>query len=257
MNSYLGRKGDIINIDLLIAYILFTLSLVLMVQFVIELIAPFSNEIEMLDLEKKTQTLQELVTNEFDLSNFNALCNLSLHGLVKKQINYTIKGFLLPSEDSTFINPSLEERGVTIVREGQNIRLLAGGIEPLNNASIKLIFPKIVDAENISLESPDNYTSRLDEYLNHIIEINLSFGGADSDELIIRTSLNEPELIIIEVKGLPKEYVYIGNTPFHSSCGNKSIGYEKTSFQDYGTMSHESNPYLINLEAELAWTRAS
>lgn len=250
------RKG-IINIDLLIAYMLFNLTLIILIEFITNLLTPFSNEIMIIDLEKKTEGFSDIINKKIDIENIELLCNASSHGLVKKQINYTILGFDLPAVDYEYISPQDTQGSITIIRKDKEFSILAGSNSTSYNASLQFIISKNIGITNISLDNPDNYTKVTDDLGNNVVYINLSFGGSDIDEMIITTSAQTKDFIIIKVNGFPTNDVFIGNTRVSDSCGNESIGYKKTFFETYGVINNKENNFPIRIDGELAWIGVS
>ncbi len=248
----LKRKG-IINIDLLIAYMLFNLTIIILIEFITNLLTPFGNEILILDLEKRTEAFSDITNKKIDLENIGLLCNISLHGLVKKQINYTIMGFDLPAVDYEYISPQDTQGSITIVRNELEFIILAGSNSASYNASLQFIISENIGITNISLEGSDNYTKITDDLGNNVVYINLSFGGSDSDEIRITTSSQTKEFITMKVNGFPTNYVFIGNTNFSDSCGNEIIGYQQSFFETYGVITNKGNSFPIIIEGELAW----
>ena len=227
-----------INVDMLIAYLLFIFFFAFTVEFSLGLVDPFSNAME----RSKENMLMERVMRSLEggvyYGNITYLCNVS----GARKVWMKVKTLMIDASqwDGEYVN----ETGLIIRRKGNELILM------INNMStaVGLVFPEEMAATwtFVANESSDVMTFMKDEFGNDVFQV--KFGGEnDYDE--VRFDFQSPGFVtLFQIPDL----TYIGDRNATIYCGEDIGGYS-ASMSGYTKLVSGGEESLATFEVKVWW----
>lgn len=249
--SGLSKKAAVIDIDIIVAYLLFISTVVLMVNYALGLTAPFSTSIESIEKEKNTIAVQGGLKTRFGMDEFNNLCDVSYVNLRRFSLTYEVKGFEMPYTDSNHIIPSHLNGSVVFQRSDQVLHVLTGSNSSTELISVEVVIPNEASVTNLTLEGGDSFSVDYDSFNNLLVTLDSTVSNGDVDEITI-----EPVngFVGFRLYGINLSQCYIGTLPVTNYCGTKGITGPHTSFNRYGLITSGRTRYYVKLLGDLWWT---
>ena len=248
--SQSNNKGAVIDIDLIIAYLLFITTVLALVNFSLSLTAPFANNVELINKEENTLTIRNMISNKISLSDFNNACEIDYLNMRLFSLEYQIKGFYMPFSDVNYYQPSNFNGSIVIRRDNNDIRLMTGSNETLQTIIVELVFDNEPSVFNISLEEQDFFLISKDDFNKETIMFQSTVENGDIDEIIIK---GVSGLVSINYNGIT-DNVYLGTTKIVDYCGIRGIAGRTTSFSRFGVLNNEREDYYVTLRGDIWWT---
>lgn len=246
-----GRHAAIVDIDTIVAYLIFITIIVFLINYIIGLTAPFSTSIEALEKEESTITVKDLVNTEFGIDELNNACNIDYVNMRRFLLTYEIKGFRMPFTDAGNFSPASINGSVVFVREGNALHVMTGSQATPKIITVEVTLSQGASVTNVSLESGDAFDLRYDEFSNFIVTLDSSVSNGDIDEIIIKPVNG---LATFNVYDIDLSSTYIGTLQASNSCGTRGIIGKHTSFNKYGSISDERTSYPVKLTGDIWWT---
>lgn len=254
-------KGQI-NIDLLFAYLVFTIFVWYFSGFVLDLFTPFLDYSKSTVIEKNSLILRNNLIDVFSVDNAKSSCNISIPSLAGSSVSYTISAFNILSTDELVLFPNMTYGRIVLKRERGNLIVMAGTNETPLNASIRITFPEsIVKTESFNItEGTESISYSMDEFSNFLFTVNLSVNSTDRYSAYkILTNLENDSYVIVESiinrssgKNL-YEYLYIGDVKAFDSCTSGNETDYKTSFTHYKNLGGGVDDYFSLIECDAWW----
>lgn len=246
-----NRQGAVIDIDILVAYLLFITTVLLMINYTLSLTAPFSTSIESVEKEKNTVVLKGLVKNEFALSNLSSLCDeIDYVNLRLFSMTYEIKGFHMPFIDNSNVSPGSLNASVVFNRSNTELQVITGSTESAV-ISIEVNAPNGASVTNVSLESNDSFSIINDDFGNSVVSVSSNVNSGDTDKIIIKPLSG---VVSFRLTGANLSNSYVGDTLISDYCGTQGIRGPRTSFNRYGIMTDGRSDYYVTLTGDVWWT---
>jgi hypothetical protein len=249
--SLSSKKGAVIDIDIIVAYLLFISVIILLVNFSLRLSAPFSTSIESIEKEKNTLTLMNNLRTEFNINDLSELCNLDYPYLRRLSVAYEIKGFEMPATDSEYFTPNSINGSVVFRRKSDELIIYTGSQVSDKTIIVEAILESDASITNISLESDDYYTIEYDNFNNLLITLNSRVVNGDVDEIRLWPVKG---VVSLKVQGVDYSNTYIGKLKASDYCGVRGIAGPQTRFNRYGLMTDGRNDYYVTLVGDVWWT---
>ncbi|MFA5405797.1 MAG: hypothetical protein WC307_00360 [Candidatus Nanoarchaeia archaeon] len=247
----LNRRGAVIDFDTIIAYILFTSTIIMLVNFSLGLTAPFATSIELLNKEKSTITVRDMVDTTFLSTELSSLCDINYLNMRLLSVTYEIKSFAMPVTDSLNFSANSINGSVVFYRNGEELRVITGSVNEHKSINVNVIVSGSPSVSNLTLESNDSYSISADAFNNFIITLKSNVSNGDIDELIIKPVTG---LVGFEITGVDLSNCFIGNLTLSNYCGDKGIQGKRTSFNRYGVMTDGRTDYGVKLTGDIWWT---
>ena len=254
--SLSDRKGAVVDIDLIVAYLLFMGLIIIVVQLTLGLIIPFSTDFRTLSREKNIVSASELISTDFKSSDINDLCNeMNYSNIRTKSVKYNILGFFMPKKDADYSMPNLSsDAGVLFLRDNNYLRVMIGSNgSPITNVTLYLYMDYGTTVLNKSLESLENLSVYYDSLNNFVVKIQSRVSDGDIDEVLIGP-FSKRTLVIPEVYNVSIGSQYVGDLRFNDSCGTRGFKGVQSSFTRYGTLMHAQEFYPIKINGDIWWT---
>lgn len=248
--SQSSRKGVVIDLDLIVAYLLFITTVLALINFSISLTAPFANNVEIINKEKSTIAVRNLVNNRISLSDFNDACSIRYLNMRLFSLEYQIKGFYMPFTDSEYYPPNTFNGSIIIVRENNDLHLMTGSNATIQTITVEMVFDNEPSVFNISLESADFFTITKDDFDKTIITMQSTVNNGDVDKITIKGANG---LVSVNYNGV-SDNVYLGTTKITDYCGTRGIAGSTTSFSRYGILNNGREDYYATLRGDIWWT---
>jgi len=245
------RKGAVIDIDIIIAYLLFITTIILMVNYTLTMTAPFTTSIESLGKEKNTITVRSLLRTDFGIDDFSDICNISYINLRRFSVTYEIKGFKMPFTDAGNFSPDSINGSVVFKRNEDELHILTGSLEESKSISVEVTTKSSASVTNISLETGDSFSIEYNDFDNLVVTLSSNVNNGDIDEIIIKPVNN---IVSFRINGVDLSNSYIGNLKISDYCGTRGIVGSRTSFNRYGLMSDYRTEYYVKLIGDVWWT---
>jgi len=249
--SLLNKKGTVIDIDIIVAYLLFITIIVLMINYSLRLTAPFTTNIESIDKEKSTLTIEGLIDTSFGINEFDELCDFNYVGVRRFSVSYEIKGFEMPHIDVNNISPASINGSVIFKRDGDTLHVYTGSQHETKSVSVEVYTREEATATNNSLEPSDSLAVYYDQFDNLVIAFDSVVSEGDVDEVIIKPLKG---IVSFNVNGVNKTSIFIGNLSASDYCGTRGIIGTRTSFNRYGLINDGQTNYYAKIMGDLWWT---
>ncbi len=247
----LSRKGTVIDFDLIISYVIFISTIIILITFALKMTSPFATSIETINKEKSTIAVQGLISNQFNVNNLDSICDVDYVNLRRLTVTYEIKGFNMPFIDDNNFLPNSINGSVVFKRDGSELHVLTGSSYQLKNIIVKVIFSGSASVTNISLESNDSFSVSYNSFNDLVVSLNSTVSDNDVDELIIKP-ING--LVSFQINGVNVNDCFIGNLSISNYCGVKGIRGSHTSFNRYGLITDNRTSYPVKLRGDIWWT---
>lgn len=246
-----GRKGAVVDIDIIIAYLVFISTIILMTNYSLRLTAPFATSINSLEKEKNTLAIRDEIITHFSINDFADVCDLDYLNLRRLSVSYEIKGFNMPFTDSNNFSPATINGSLVFQRQGEELRVKTGSVDLAKTINAQIIIPNSVSVYNVSLDTGDSFEIDFDPYDNVVVIFDSTVEDGDVDELII-----EPVngLVSFWINGVELSDCYIGDLKLNDYCGTRGISGTRTSFNRYGLMTDDYTSYYVKLVGDIWWT---
>lgn len=243
------------------AYIIFAIFIVFVIDFVLDFVQPYTNVLNF-DIEQKEVLLayESGIPDVFSAEDLNSLCsNLNVTKLQGTKITYTALGFVLPAWDVKTVSPETTSGRVTILRKNKNLEILFGSTSTSYNVRLELVYPEdanpVVISENT--ESGDFFNISEDAFKNKVIIINTTFAG-DLDKFEVKTDpASNKDVIMVfisAISGIIRENVLIGETPMNNSCQTGKLGEHSQIFGN-SLMLANGSKIPVKIDMETWWLR--
>lgn len=249
--STLSKKAAVIDIDIIVAYLLFISTIILMINYALGLTAPFSTSIESIEKEKNTIAVRDGLKTRFGKNEFNSLCNVDYINLRRFSVTYEVMGFEMPYTDSEHFTPSHLNGSVVFWRENEVLHVATGSNASSEFITVEVVIPEDASVSNISLESSDSFSVDYDSFNNLLVILDSAVSDGDVDEITIKPVRG---VVSFRLYGVNQTSCYIGLMPVSDYCGTRGIVGARTSFNRYGLMTDERTEYYIKLLGDIWWT---
>jgi hypothetical protein len=131
-----------LDVDLLIAYIIFIVAIVFIVRYIISLTTPFSSAINFQIKEKERIALRNILSlNKISIDRFNQLCNVKAE-FKNISANLKIVGIPLPGLDTGF--DVKDTNGSILIRRNKTNLIIEAGGKKCLSGNLILTFPNDV-----------------------------------------------------------------------------------------------------------------
>ncbi len=229
-----SNKGQIINIDGVVAYSLFIGIVLFLVNYILNMTAPFTNNINWIIKEKNTEVVKNMFPNEFELNNLNDLCNINYTDLRRTYVKYTINSFFMPHYDN-----GSGVGDIIFIRNGSTLNL------KINLSTPTKIILNFKPEAQISGEINGTVSSTINNYNYQEITINASEANLNIKPI--------EGLVIFEIKKQDLSNAYVGNVKISNSCGYYYPS-DHTSFNRFVRIINNNEIFYGFLEGDLWWT---
>jgi hypothetical protein len=251
-----------INVDMIISYLAFSIFLLYISHFALNLVNPFISAISFSVRERKFYSwLDSLNLESISKEGFTDLCMLKFDGIDRIKAEYKMLGMKMPARDDYRL-ANLSDGELLFLRDGSLLEIQAGSNSSNYNASVVISFPSYVGVsiEHLYLENEDNYTTEINEFDELVIYTSLFINGSERDLDILRifTSSANPFLLSIHsisFKSDGKERlgrVKVGDLKLFSSCGLEGIG-RVSHLERFSVLSYQEKSYPVFLSLHAWW----
>jgi len=246
-----SRKAAVVDFDTIIAYVLFTSTIILLVNYSLGVTSPFATSIDILSNEKNTITVRDMVKTDFLVSDLESLCIVSYVNMRLLSVEYEVKSFEMPLNDAINFSANTINGSVVFYRNGNELRVITGSSDQSYLITVKVIVSSSPCVTNLTLDSGDSFNIQTDSFNNFMITINSTVSNGDLDEVIIKPVTG---LVSFEITGVDLSNCFIGNLSIQDHCGRVGVTGRKTSFNRYGAMTDGRSDYGVKLTGDIWWT---
>lgn len=255
-----SRSRGQVDVDALIAYLLFIFFIIFAVNFLIRLISPFIDVSEFEIREKRiTAVLSQLEEYSITPEEFRAMCTQDFDFVNNLSLEYNVMGFVLPQK----ANHSFTEWGegqVRIMINNHDLNVSVGRDSGSGNASFSLVFPEevFVSAENTT-DSDDSFTNSTDFYGNKVYSFNLTVPEGDVDNFTLTATNSQPFMVMLTsintTQGFDLSKYYVGELCLNVSCGTTGSSEEEYAYQEFFTNVMENGEKYLSKVRVNAWIK--
>ncbi len=207
-----SKKSQVTSIDVVIAYLVFSLFLIQVAMYITNISNPFTSYIAAEDLFKNGESIKAYFsTAKLSAAELEHFCSQVLPNVLNSSASYDLKGLMMPFYDS----PANESRlGVNIKRTGNTIRLSFNTNEPATLFEIILPTSAEVEVDMVGTESFDYYNkTRVSS--NYVVTFFANNTGSDTDSFDV--TVNDTILVLFNPYFTNTSEVFAGDVPFHYS----------------------------------------
>ncbi len=246
-----------LDIDLLLAYIVFIAFIVFIIRFSINLLTPYTNTIDFsIHQRNALKVYHNSIPSVFDYNDLYKLCNVNATELNGVKVIYNIKGVKLPAWDDLIEYPNNTDGKIIILRKNENLEILFGSNSTEYNTTLIMVFPQYsnVFIENDSLETQDLISLEKDSFQNDVITINSNVKSNDLDKVMIKTdSKTSPFFVFISgIYGINHNRVFVGSASINGSCSSGGSGYKQELYGN-ALMNVNGSDTIVELTQKTWW----
>ncbi|MBR9678100.1 MAG: hypothetical protein GOU97_02310 [Nanoarchaeota archaeon] len=258
--KYSSRSRGQVDVDAIVAYLIFLFFIIFLINFLLRLVTPFSDSSEFELREKKiTSIVSFLEKYSMTSEEFQSLCTKEFDFVSNLSLEYNLLGFTLPQNANYTLGSDFGEGQVRFIINGYDFNISAGRTTGSGNASFDLVFPKnvYVSSTNSGIESEDDISNSTDFFNNQVFSFNLSLSAGDEDTIIFVTSHSQKYLVVLTNtntnQGMDLSKFYVGDLKMNDSCGTTGTGYQDYVYQEFFTNVVENNNKYLSKVKVNAW----